>query len=138
MRKMTSDFRHNGQHDPLGTILACQTEVIGDCSVVHVSGEVDLATAHILERALASAIAVPYAIVVDCAGMRYIDSTGLQVLLRARERHHQVLALAALAPTLKRIFELAKIDQTIRFYSTLDAALSALCAPLPSGGVTRS
>lgn len=138
MRKMTSDFRHNGHHDPRGALLECRTEVTSGCSVIHVSGEIDLATIHILKNALDSAIAAPYPIIVDCAATRYIDSTGLHVLVRAKERHHQILAVAALAPTLKRIFELAKIDQTVWFYSTLDAAVSALCAPLPSGGVTRS
>ena len=71
MCEMTSDLRRNGHHDPRRTPLECQTEVISDCSVIHVSGEVDLATGPILERALDSAIAWPYPIIVDFAATRY-------------------------------------------------------------------
>ena len=132
---MTSDLPHDGHHDPRGSLLDCRTEVISDCSVIHVSGEVDLATAPILERALAAAIGGSYPIVVDFAATRFIDSTGLDVLLRARRRHHQILAVAALPPTLRRVFELTKIEQTIPRYGTLAEALSALCTATPPSGV---
>lgn len=94
-----------------------------------------MATAPILERALAAAIGGSYPIVVDFAATRFIDSTGLEVLIRAARRHNQVLAAAALQPTLKRVFELTRIDQTIPLYNTLKEALSAVCAATPPSGV---
>ncbi len=138
MRVMTSDSRQDGYHDPRGTSLECRTETISDCFIIHVSGEVDLATVPILERALDSALAASCPIIVDFEAARYIDSTGLHVLLRARRRHHHILAAAALAPTLRRVFELTNVDQVIPLYSTLREALSAICSTSPRSEVAGS
>jgi anti-anti-sigma factor len=104
--------------------------MVSDCSVVHVSGEVDLATVHILEDALDAAIAAPHPIIVDFAATRYVDSTTIHVLLRTKERHRQTLAVAALGPTLKRIFELTKVAEVIPLYETLAEALATVCTPI--------
>jgi anti-sigma B factor antagonist len=124
---MTPDFPQDGRHEPQGTTLECRTEVISNCTVIHVSGEVDLATAPILERALHSAIAASYPIIVNFAATRYIDSTGLRVVLQARGRHRQVVAAAGLTPTLRRVFELTNVDRTIPLYPTVAEALSTVC-----------
>ncbi len=135
---MNSDFRQNGHHDPRGATFECRTEVVSGCSVVHVFGEVDLATVHILKEALDSAIAAPHPIIVDFAATRYIDSTTIHALLRAKERHHQTLAVAALGPMLRRVFRLTKVDEVIPLYDTLDAALSTVCVPSASAGVPHA
>jgi anti-sigma B factor antagonist len=52
---------------------------------VPVSGEVDLATAPALEAALHDAIAAPAGrVVLDCAGLTFMDSSGLRVLIEAK------------------------------------------------------
>ena len=130
---MTSDFRQNGHHDPRGAVLECRLEVVSDCSVVHVSGEVDLATVHILNKALDTAISAPHPIIVTFMRTTYIDSAGIHALLLAKRRHHTTFAAAALAPTLRRIFELTGIDKVIPLYDTLDAALSTVCTTSASG-----
>ena len=135
VHEMTSDFRPNGHHEPRGAALECRTEVVSDCSVIHVLGEVDLATVPILEQALAAAIAAAHPIIVDFAATTYIDSTGLHTLLQARRRHHKVVAIAALTPALRRVFELTRVDQTITLYPTLAEALSTVCPKSMSSGV---
>jgi anti-sigma B factor antagonist len=132
---MNADAGHNGFHDPRGALLTCRTEIVSDCSVIHVSGEVDVATIHIFKEALDAAVAAPYTIIVDFAATAYIDSTGIHELIRAKERHRHPLAVAALAPTLKKIFQITKIDEVIALYATLDAALSAVCTRSASGHV---
>ncbi|GAA4437884.1 STAS domain-containing protein [Actinokineospora soli] len=59
-----------------------------DPIVISVSGEVDLATAADLERALADAMATSDsgAIEVDLAGVEFMDSAGLRVLVAARKQ----------------------------------------------------
>ena|SRR5579871_2691873 len=54
--------------------------------VVVVAGELSLAEAPILERHLADVLAnATSAVVVDLAGVEFIDSTGLSVLVRAQQ-----------------------------------------------------
>lgn len=55
--------------------------------VVFVAGELSLAEAPILERQLADVLAkAPPTIIVDLAGVEFIDSTGLSVLVRAQQQ----------------------------------------------------
>lgn len=54
----------------------------GPTTTLRVSGEVDLATADELNRAAAAALqAGPGALVIDLAGVTFLDSTGLAVLV---------------------------------------------------------
>lgn len=55
--------------------------------VVVVAGELSLAEAPILERHLADVLSKTSSpVVVDLAGVEFIDSTGLSVLVRAQQR----------------------------------------------------
>lgn len=54
-----------------------------DESILELSGEVDMSNAHQLEEALATALeATDGRLVVDLAGLEFIDSTGLRSLVR--------------------------------------------------------
>lgn len=93
-----------------------------------------MATVHVLKEALDSALAAPHPILLDLGETRYIDTTAIQALLRARERHHTALAVAALAPALKRVFDILQVGRAIPLYKTLTTALATLCPPsVPSG-----
>jgi len=48
-----------------------------------VEGEVDLSNAHLLTEALAGAASSPGDLVLDVAGLAFMDSTGIQILIRA-------------------------------------------------------
>jgi anti-anti-sigma factor len=87
--------------------------------VLVLSGELDLASAPMLERELREAEATgPSRIVIDLAGLAFMDSTGLQALLRARERansnSHQ-LALRRAPHQVQRVFELTKTVDAFTF-----------------------
>lgn len=53
--------------------------------VLHVKGEIDIATAGQLEAALGQALARDPTVVVDMTGVLFIDAAGLRVLLEAAE-----------------------------------------------------
>lgn len=57
----------------------------GQTTVVAVTGELDLASSHILEEQLATAGGAEL-VIVDLRGLEFIDSTGLSVLVKA---HHE-------------------------------------------------
>lgn len=90
-----------------------------DAVVLALSGELDLASAPMLERELREAEALgPSRLVIDLGGLAFMDSTGLQALLRARERannnRHQ-LSLRRAPHQVQRVFELTKTVDAFTF-----------------------
>mgnify|MGYP001449192678 CR=1 FL=1 len=55
-------------------------------SIISVFDDIDLANANLLADALFTLVDAHRAIVVDLRGLRYIDSVGLHILLRAAQR----------------------------------------------------
>ena len=106
-------------NEPLPGQLVVDTHDEGDTAVLALSGELDLASTPILERelkALESAGATK--ILIDLAGVGFMDSTGLQALLRARERAMTVgvqLSLRRGPHQVQRVFELTKTIDAFTF-----------------------
>lgn len=98
----------------------------GGTVVLALSGELDHDTAAPLKEALAGQ-SVTRRVVVDCAGLRFCDSTGLNVLLRARLRLLDGggrLDLAGLGPPVDRMFEITGARSVFRVYESTAAALA--------------
>ncbi|MFE1270102.1 STAS domain-containing protein [Streptomyces sp. NPDC058758] len=67
-------------------------------------------------------------IVVDCAGLDFCDSTGLNLLLRARSRAQEAgarLDLAGLRPPVDRMFEITGALRVFQVYADVREALAA-------------
>ncbi|MFJ9608468.1 STAS domain-containing protein [Kitasatospora sp. NPDC101176] len=99
----------------------------GPVRVVSVQGELDRDTADTLRAALAGpGEEDERRIVVDLAGLRFCDSTGLNLLLRARqdtEADGVRLELAGARGVVARLFEITGADTVLRIHPDLDAAL---------------
>jgi anti-sigma B factor antagonist len=79
-------------------------------TVVHIAGQVDLATAADLEGRLRDALERrPGPVVLDLAGVDFIDSSGLNVLLAAHRSHPGRLRLG---PTSRRVDRVLEISGT--------------------------
>jgi anti-sigma B factor antagonist len=97
---------------------------------VAVRGEVDAATAPILQDALDDAVRAsdgPFAL--DLTGVGFLDSTGINVLLRVRAllgREERMLALVCPPGQVRRVLELAGIEDLFAIYSTREDAGRAL------------
>jgi anti-anti-sigma factor len=91
----------------------------GDAAVIALNGELDLASAPDLERELRDAEAEsPARVVIDLKGLAFMDSTGLQALLRARERASNApyeLVLRRGSHQVQRVFELTKTVDAFAF-----------------------
>ncbi|MEU3606771.1 STAS domain-containing protein [Streptomyces sp. NPDC035033] len=95
--------------------------------VVAPSGELDHDTVEPLRTALEKHEDAAR-IVVDCAGLDFCDSTGLNLLLRARARALEAgatLDLAGLRPPVDRMFEITGARQVFRVYADVAEALAA-------------
>ena len=105
---------------------------VGDALLLKASGRIDHATAESFRKALQ-----PYleqcrqgdALVLDLSEIEYISSVGFQVLLAAQRKSkaQQVsLAVAALRPSVKGIFEMANFAKAIRCFDNVRDALAEI------------
>ena len=98
--------------------------------VVEVDGELDLGAAPALDRHLGAAREErPRAVVLDMTAVRFVDSSALRALLRARQAladDGAALVLAGVAPQVRRLFELTSTDGLLPTVPTVADALERL------------
>jgi anti-sigma B factor antagonist len=100
----------------------------GGVRVIRLRGELDLAGARVFEPVLMTAAECETAIVLDCAELTFIDSTGMGLILSALRvlgRHGGSLAIACRNPTVLRLFAVTRMDETIPIAPTREGALEA-------------
>ncbi|MGW0969905.1 STAS domain-containing protein [Streptomyces sp. NPDC002516] len=104
-------------------------------ATVNVHGEIDLAGAELLRRALLKAAAVCRtgdAVTLDLSDVTFCDGSGLEALLRARRRascEHCSLTIAAASPAVRHLLELTGTAALLGSDSrhTGPARLSGVC-----------
>jgi anti-sigma B factor antagonist len=99
--------------------------------VVEVSGDVDMATAPEFEQELGRAVedGLATALVVDLSRVEFIDSTGLNALVRAFERQRLAgsqLALVSDDSRVSMLLEVSRLDRLLRLCRTRAEALVAV------------
>jgi anti-sigma B factor antagonist len=98
--------------------------------VVELTGEIDLYTAPRFKDDLVAVINEgAHEVVVDLAGVTFIDSTALGVLISGVKRLHEVdgrLLIVAASRPVVRILEITGLDRVLSIYATRDEALAAL------------
>ena len=104
-----------------------------DAPGVAVHGEVDMNDAPALEAALDAAIRESVgAFIIDLSDLEFIDSSGLQVLLRARGllgREDRALAVVCPYGPVRRVFELSGSSELFALYPSREEAAAALVPP---------
>jgi anti-anti-sigma factor len=99
--------------DPLGVT---ETDGGDGEQIVRVQGELDIATAPNLERALLRPRPRGQRVVIDLAGLRFMDSTGLRVLLRAHAAAKDgrwELYLRDVPANIERLFTIAGVQDAM-------------------------
>ncbi len=108
-------------NEPLPGQLVVESSTEDETSVLTLAGELDLASTPMLERELdAVESGGATKILIDLAGVGFMDSTGLQALLRARERamtsDRRVELILRRGPhQVQRVFELTKTIDAFTF-----------------------
>ena len=96
--------------------------------VLTLAGELDLATVPVLQKRLDQAICGKAALVIDLSRLRFIDSSGLDLLVRAewqlRDSGAQ-LVLVRGPRAVHRVFELTSLDSHFEFCDSPGATLRA-------------
>lgn len=86
----------------------------GSDRLVRVTGDVDSVTAHRLRSAVAPLLGPGAKVTLDCAGIRFLDSAGLRVLLelhRTAQDEDGQLVLAAPPAVVERVLELSGVTE---------------------------
>lgn len=107
-------------------IVAISNLAISGVTVIEVSGEIDIATAPALRGAIEAAAEESVAIV-SLRDVRYIDSSGLAVLVhehRRRTERDQALLVVLPDNQAARVFELTRLTQLLTCFSDLKSALA--------------
>ena len=102
-----------------------ETSTNGDTATVRFEGELDLASAGQAEAALARVEEDPTAptIVLDLRGVRFLDSTGLRVILAADSRARRSGRVVQVIPgpeAVHRVFRIALLDRRLEFIEPED------------------
>lgn len=102
----------------------------GDMYVVELNGEIDVYTSPKVKDAIGELIDKGhYNLVINLEKVRYIDSTGLGVLIgglkRVRE-HGGTVNLVCTNPQIKKIFDITGLVKIFGIYDDEEAAMQAL------------
>ena len=103
----------------------------GEVHAFNVVGELDQATAEALREPLKEAISAgATAVLVDLSGCKFIDSTGLSVLVEAhrelRGNSHGGFSVCCPDAQVRRLLEITGLDETMRVVESRDEAIARL------------
>ena len=112
------------------------TRRVGNTIVASPSGRIDHATADPFSQALGTHVAQCAAggpaIVLDMSGVDYISSVGLRALMVAAKQVKTQggrIAVAALTPMVREVFQISRFHLVFDLFDEVDAALDSLQKP---------
>jgi anti-sigma B factor antagonist len=111
----------------VGSNLLIDVSREGERVVLHLEGELDLASVPLLEGEVENAtMDDPAAIVLDLRGLEFIDSTGLRAILlldkRSTERG-QTFALVRGSEQVQRLMNMTRVDEHLKIVASPEEIL---------------
>ena len=111
---------------PFAVSFGVSAELRQNVAILTVHGDVDLATAPLLESAIRDSWTPPQRLVIDAQDLPFMDSTGLGVLVKAairvRDEGGQI-AMAAVGARVRKVLSITGLDQHVAIYDTVEDAL---------------
>jgi anti-sigma B factor antagonist len=99
-------------------------EVRGDVAVVQASGVVDEGTYAHLEEKLGALIDDGHPkIVLDCSGMKYINSSGIGSIVSVSSRG--AIRLCCVPERVRNVLEMVGLNQVLEVFDSVDAAIAS-------------
>jgi anti-anti-sigma factor len=96
------------------------------CTVIHVSGEIDVSCADDLEAQLVEAAEDAVAVVLDLTGVSFIDSAGTRAVAHVVAAGTHQTRLVAPAGTVRRVLEVTGMEAVAPIDATVADAEAAL------------
>jgi anti-anti-sigma factor len=122
--------RRPDRSEELITELALRTVAADGFIVIEAYGEIDMANADEMRRMVDSSVADGAdRLIVDLSGIRFMDSTGLNVLIRtSRQLGPGSVGVVVSRPSIRKIFALTGIDEVVPIFASVADAMQALDA----------
>jgi anti-sigma B factor antagonist len=120
-----------GESVPSNGPFAVERKDHGEVAVAVLHGELDIASADQLQRVLDGIVVERRSGLVDMTDLRFIDSSGLSVLIRAwkaLEAQGQTLAMVAPVAAVRRVLGVSGLDALFRIYETNAEGLEGIAA----------
>lgn len=98
-----------------------------EAAVIELAGDLDLITADDLKTLLANVVPQRPTTIINMSELRFLDSTGLGVLVRAHKRAKAAgsrVVLAAAPPNVVRILEMTCLTRVFPLFGSVDEALA--------------
>jgi anti-anti-sigma factor len=113
---------------------ALDLERVDDVPIVHVNEDIDSANATTTQQQLADALGPDASsLVIDLSETRYVDSAGIDMLLRLSDRldHRRAKLILVIPDTsqLKRLASIVGLPDALPIHPTLPAALQEAANP---------
>jgi len=109
-------------------LLTFESQAIDDGVLLTVLGEVNFSSAMVLRQAITEAVAqTPAKLVIDLAGVPYMDSSGVATMVEALQRQRKAggrLILSGLQAKVMGIFEIARLHTMFQIVEDTQAALT--------------
>jgi len=124
--------RRSAVHPESEALAVTVTQQGRTSAVVAAGGELDMDTATLLHHQLAAQVTQGRVnLVLDLAGVPFMDSSGLNIVLRAMSETRQLdgcLLLASPTDTVRRLLDLTGVSLTSKPFDTVEQALASLPA----------
>ncbi len=101
----------------------------GDILVLSPAGRIDNETSADFQTKLLAVLTPGAAVLIDFSNVEYISSAGLRALMMGSKQAKATqgrLAVAALGPVVREIFEISRFSMVVQVFDTPAAALAAL------------
>lgn len=90
--------------------LDTELELQHDAAVLMVRGEVDMATAPVFSSALERTVSLGVSVVVDMAGVTFMDSSGLKVLIEVSTRQSALICVRSPSSQVSRLIAFGGLE----------------------------
>jgi anti-anti-sigma factor len=100
----------------------------GDILILSPAGRIDNDTSQAFQASLLSALTPGAAVLVDFSAIEYVSSAGLRALMMGSKQakaSNGRLAVTALGPVVKEIFEISRFSLVVQVFDTQAQALAA-------------
>ena len=101
----------------------------GDILILSPAGRIDNDTSPAFQARLLAALNPGAAVLVDLSAVEYVSSAGLRALMMGSKQSKAAngrLAVAALGPVVKEIFEISRFSLVVQVFDTTADAVAAL------------
>lgn len=106
----------------------CQVRDEGMHRIVKVTGEVDLSWSSQIRQAILDGLDAKRPVLVELAGVSYIDSSGIASFVEGFQRAKKVrlqFGLVGASPAVLSVLKLARLDRVFPLHADLATAMSA-------------